>query len=116
MNASGTTEEEVVSTKFATLSGESGTLSNTYIVQPSGEKRRCQLIMFRRRYGGSERIPECQNAKIDLEPGVGGLGVVRASGSAWGSIGGAISYGGGTVLGMRGYNIVVRIVGEREGY
>lgn len=51
-------------------------------------------------------IPECQNAKMDFEPVVGGSGEVRLIGSRLlEAIGAATEYGSGEVPGIEGYSI-----------
>lgn len=73
------------------------------MVHPSGEKRRYQLITLRSRYGGSVSMPECQKAKIDLEPWIGGGGWVRSAGSeSEEEMEGRNSWGMGEVPGMLG--------------
>lgn len=72
------------------------------MVQPSGENRRYHATTHLKRYGGRLLIPECQKAKIDLEPGTGGFGDVSAWGSSSGATGGAITYGRGEVPGIIG--------------
>jgi hypothetical protein len=42
------------------------------MVHPSGEKRWYQFDTLRSKYGGKVRIPECQKANMDLDPGSGG--------------------------------------------
>ena len=49
VNAAGTTAGEDVSMNREMWSGDPGTVSSTYTVQPSGENRRCQDTTLRRR-------------------------------------------------------------------
>jgi hypothetical protein len=74
MKASGTMDRDEVSMKFDTLRAEPGMVSSTYMLHPRGEKRRYQLVTLRSKYGGKLCAPECQKAKIDLDPGTGGPG------------------------------------------